>query len=172
MEWWEHFWGLVETLAATQDKQLTLNKALVELVGALSQRIVSLNSEDDQVVDRIKDLAGGLEKMLQIESLTENTVNRGRQVTVARWKVEALDMTKDKLSPGEAVCTRCHFVAGGPSFFNNSEKPDEPICPNCKTPNTAFLKSTEVVSTVSVSADSQLKPEESNDIRSEQAPEG
>lgn len=77
-----------------------------------------------------------------LEFLTEENLEKFRKVTVARWRAEALDNLKEKLDPGQAVCMKCHTVAGGPNFFE--ESPDESVCPNCKEKGTAFLKDTEI----------------------------
>lgn len=76
--------------------------------------------------------------------MTEDNLEKFRTIVVAKWKQDALQNIKRKLTAGQGVCTRCHRVDGGPNFFQNKDKPDVPICPGCKTENTLYLKDTDM----------------------------
>lgn len=76
----------------------------------------------------------------KLEFLTDGNLEEFRKVVIERWRAEALNERKTKLQPGQAVCTKCHHVAGGPDFFEGDSTTSN--CPNCKESDTAHLKST------------------------------
>lgn len=84
--------------------------------------------------------------------LTDEAIDKSRDIVLTRWKAEAFEGLKAKLSPGQGACSRCHHVDGGPNFFapNTQGKVDnDPKCPNCGSMNTLFLKDTAVDATKS-----------------------
>jgi len=147
MEWWEHLWAAVEAVGKKQEQQTRFNQYLVEVLKEICQLEFDFIADTD-VGTALKKMIDGLAVLADVSPLKESDVANARHVVVARWRVEALESLKNELTPGEAVCTRCHYVDGGPAFFVSPEKSDESLCPNCKTPNTAFLKDTEVVSSL------------------------
>ncbi len=78
-----------------------------------------------------------------LEFLTEDRLEHFREIVMTRWRAEALEGLKKKLTPGQAVCQKCHHVDGGPNFFDGED--EESTCNNCNAKGTAFVKDTVVV---------------------------
>lgn len=156
VEVWEFLWGTVNVLTDRVNQQNEINEKLVSKINELLEELSDVTAEvhDGEVdleidVDRV-DVA-------LLAPVTDEVVEEGRQRARARMKAEALDAIKDELSPGECVCVRCHFRSGGPNFFKDAANPHVATCPNCRTPNTAWLKDTEVVN-VNVEEPKQEQP--------------
>lgn len=92
-------------------------------------------------------LIEGLKLEGKLEFLSEESIEKFRDIVLARWRADALAGIQRGLTPGQGVCTRCHHVDGGPNFFPvvEGKEVESPTCPNCKAENTLFLKDTEIV---------------------------
>ena len=132
--------------------RLTSKQRLVQDNLHLKERVASLESQMSRLMMQVgKDLSilqdrgmtvwemfwGSVTVLEDKGLLTAEQLDSGRKRVLAQWAEESLREAKDKLAPGGALCTHCHYEYKAAEIESID---DEHKCPKCESAGSVFIK--------------------------------